>query len=226
MLLSSLVLWMLYRRSKSSLIYWYSLGLFLIALGMALALILKTTSSPLSWMGRSALYFSGIFLFIAVLVARAEARARGVELHKVIAEFTEQAKVNYELLVNTASDAIIAVDGLGRILMWNPAAEKMFGYSGSEAIGKAFFDLLINPEQVDSYEKAADTAALEGASPVSLTVELKARRRNGEEFPVSLTLVSKEQARGVAPYYYSGNQGHHRAQESGGRAEGERGKVL
>ena len=191
--ISSIWLLRLYYRSKADFLYWCCLGLMLITIGFTAGLFAAVLSDEISWLSRISLYFSGIYFIVAILVARAEAQTRGMEIHELISEFNKQAKVNYELLVNNASDAIIAVDGLGRILMWNPAAEKMFGYSRNEAIGSAFFDLIISPEHVSSYKKAVDIVALErDNTEPSMTMELKARKRNGEEFPVELTLASRK----------------------------------
>jgi len=44
-----------------------------------------------------------------------------------------------------AGDAIVAADAEGRIIFWNPAAERIFGYARSEAIGRSL-DLVI-PER-------------------------------------------------------------------------------
>ena len=69
----------------------------------------------------------------------------------------------------------------------------MFGYTRKEAVGLAFFDLINGPDEVDSYKKAMDTVSTGRDQPEApVTLELKARRRNGEEFPVSLTLARKE----------------------------------
>jgi two-component system cell cycle sensor histidine kinase/response regulator CckA len=198
--ISAFWLLLLYYRSKTDFLYWCCLGLMLITIGFTTGLFAAILSDTISWLSRLSLYFSGIYFIVAVLVARAEAQTRGVEIYELIAEFAKQAKVNYELLVNTASDAIIAVDGLGRILTWNPAAEKMFGYNRSEAIGLAFFDLIISPEHVASYKKAADTVGPGRDDPKpSVTIELKARKRNGEEFPVELTLASRKPAAEFLP---------------------------
>jgi PAS domain S-box-containing protein len=50
-----------------------------------------------------------------------------------------------EQLVLAAGDAIIAADTGGSIILWNPAAERMFGYTESEALGQSL-DLII-PER-------------------------------------------------------------------------------
>jgi PAS domain S-box-containing protein len=51
-----------------------------------------------------------------------------------------------EQLVLAAGDAIIASDASGSIVFWNPAAERLFGYTQSEALGQSL-DLII-PERL------------------------------------------------------------------------------
>ncbi|NJD53662.1 MAG: PAS domain S-box protein [Candidatus Methanoperedens sp.] len=187
----------LYSRSKADFLYWSCLGLMLITIGFTAGLFAVILSDSVSWLARIGLYFSGIYFIIAGLVARTDAQTRGMDIHELIAEFAKHANVNYEFLVNTASDAIIAVDNLGRILTWNPAAEKMFGYSRGEAVGSAFIYLLISPDDVDSYKKAAYAVDQDKENDgSSVTMELKVRRRNTEEFPVELRLASRKLSMG------------------------------
>jgi len=88
-------------------------------------------------------------------------------------------------------DAIIMVDGDSRIAFWNPAAEKMFGYAATEALGRELHALLAPPR----YRKAIDhgfagfkDTGTGGA--VGTTTELSALRKDGTEFPVELSLAA------------------------------------
>lgn len=56
------------------------------------------------------------------------------------------AAIDYQQLLSVIGDAIVVADGKGSITLWNPAAERMFGYSESEAIGRSL-DLII-PERL------------------------------------------------------------------------------
>jgi len=53
--------------------------------------------------------------------------------------------VDLELLVQAAGDAIIGADPEGKIVLWNPAAERVFGFAAPEALGQTL-DLII-PER-------------------------------------------------------------------------------
>ena len=56
-----------------------------------------------------------------------------------------ETTVDLHALVQEAGDAIIVADVQGRIVLWNPAAERLFGFTAAEAVGHSL-DLLI-PER-------------------------------------------------------------------------------
>lgn len=56
--------------------------------------------------------------------------------------------VDLEAFVRAAADAIIAADADGKILLWNPAAVRVFGFTAEEALGQSL-DLII-PERFRS----------------------------------------------------------------------------
>lgn len=51
-----------------------------------------------------------------------------------------------EALLNSASDAIVATDRDGRITVWNPGAQRIFGFAPGDAVGQTL-DLII-PENL------------------------------------------------------------------------------
>jgi PAS domain S-box-containing protein len=56
-----------------------------------------------------------------------------------------ETQVDLHALVQAAGDAIIAADVEGRIVLWNPAAERLFGFTAAEALGSSLN--LIIPER-------------------------------------------------------------------------------
>lgn len=63
-------------------------------------------------------------------------------------------------LINAVGDAVVVCDARGAITLWNPAAERMFGYTAAEAVGKSL-DLII-PDRLrkrhwDGYQKTMET---------------------------------------------------------------------
>jgi PAS domain S-box-containing protein len=63
---------------------------------------------------------------------------RNANLHRELSE----AKAFLENLIQSAEESIVAVDPAGRVVVWNPAAERMFGRSAEEARGKLLADTL------------------------------------------------------------------------------------
>jgi PAS domain S-box-containing protein len=86
---------------------------------------------------------------------------RNANLHRELSE----AKAFLENLIQSATEAIVAVDPAGRIVTWNPAAERTFGRSGDEARGKLLGDamppgVMVQLEAVLQAPRASRTAVL------------------------------------------------------------------
>jgi two-component system, sensor histidine kinase and response regulator len=95
-------------------------------------------------------------------------------------------------ITQTAPDAIVSADSDGRITYFNPAAERIFGYSSAEASGQPF--TLLMPERFHSAHRAGLKRFLvtREARIIGKSIELVGRRKNGNEFPVSLSLSAWE----------------------------------
>ena len=95
----------------------------------------------------------------------------------------EGTKQSLERLIHSAGDAIISVDGEGKIQGWNPAAERIFGWTREQAAGRPLAMLL--PEE----PYGAARAALSRAEPVT-AFEVTAKRENGRALNLAVTLSS------------------------------------
>jgi PAS domain S-box-containing protein len=93
------------------------------------------------------------------------------------------------MISNAAKDAVIIINNAGGITVWNQAAVRMFGYRETEVIGKNLHKL-IAPESFHTAHQAAFPRfrATGQGDAVGRTVELEARRKSGEVFPVELSL--------------------------------------
>ena len=94
-------------------------------------------------------------------------------------------------IAEAALDCIITVDALGRILEFNPAAERTFGISRADALHQPVSELLF-PEQLRDTHSARLRELLEHqpSDTQQQRIETLARRYNGEEFPVEMALVT------------------------------------
>jgi PAS domain S-box-containing protein len=94
----------------------------------------------------------------------------------------------YRALVESAGDPIVLANREGLITSFNPAAEGAFGYTAEEAVGQPL--TLLMPERFQEKHRAglARFLATGKARVLGSTVELSARRKDGREFPIELTL--------------------------------------
>ena len=90
-----------------------------------------------------------------------------------------------------AQDALIMMDDEGKISFWNAAAEKTFGYSAQEVMGKELHAFIAPARYYDAFKKVYGhfRATGEGAM-IGQTGELMAMRRGSVEFPVELSLAA------------------------------------
>ena len=95
-----------------------------------------------------------------------------------------------EAVLSARSDAIVAADSDGIIRFWNPGAERMFGYSRDEALGRSL-DLIV-PERLrerhwDGYRRMMATGhSRYGESDV---LAVPALRKDGTAISVEFTIV-------------------------------------
>ncbi|MGC2209696.1 MAG: PAS domain S-box protein [Candidatus Korobacteraceae bacterium] len=104
-----------------------------------------------------------------------------------------ESQSRFEGIVQSAMDAIISVDGQQRIVLFNQAAEKMFGCRASEVLGSPLDRFLpesfraIHHQHIKSFGNSGVTAR-SMVSPAVLT----ALRSDGREFPIEATISKIE----------------------------------
>ncbi len=114
-------------------------------------------------------------LLTRVRTEAAAADARGRELRR--------SESRTRLVLDSAPDAFVAIDGEGAITTWNAAAERMFGWPAGEVVGRRLREVIFPPEGRDAHEDRRRELA-STADPVRiLRVELDLQRRDGSTFP-------------------------------------------
>lgn len=108
-----------------------------------------------------------------------------------LGDLYKSEKLWRQLIANSA-DAMVIVDSTGQIVLVNPRAEEMFGYPQADLLGRPV-EMLI-PETV----RQAHLGHRQGyfdtprPRPMGYGLELAGRRRDGSEFPVSISLIPLE----------------------------------
>lgn len=93
-------------------------------------------------------------------------------------------------MLETALDAIVMMDHEGRIVEFNPAAERTFGYSRAEALGREMAALIIPPEGRDQHRAGLATYLATGHGPLlGQRIEVTALRADGSLFPAELAIT-------------------------------------
>ena len=99
----------------------------------------------------------------------------------------QRSEKRFKAILDTATDAIVSIDENQKIILFNNAAQRIFGYSGQEVIGKDLATII--PPGYGHYQFYLDRL-FENRNPdiMGKTVSLNAIRKNGEVFPVELSL--------------------------------------
>jgi sigma-B regulation protein RsbU (phosphoserine phosphatase) len=105
-------------------------------------------------------------------------------------EELRESEERTHLIVFHALDAVITIDGDGRITSWNPQAERLFGWSQEEVRGQLLSETVIPPRYREAHERGLAHFRATGEGPVlNRRIELTALHRDGREFPIELSIT-------------------------------------
>ncbi|MBI3929852.1 MAG: response regulator [Armatimonadetes bacterium] len=98
-----------------------------------------------------------------------------------------------EAILRSALDCVITMDADGRIIEFNPAAERTFGYRADQALGEPLVELLIPPAYRRAHEQGVLRFLDSGEAGLSgRRVKLRAMRADGSDFPVEIAVTCIE----------------------------------
>jgi PAS domain S-box-containing protein len=139
----------------------------------------QTPAGKVTWLSGSA-------------VALRDEAAEVVEYLGTVTDITarKQAEARRAAMLETALDAIITMDHEGRILEFNPAAERIFGHRREQALGQQLAALIIPSSQREQHYRGLSRYLETGeGSVLARRLELSAIRADGTEFPVELAIT-------------------------------------
>ncbi len=122
--------------------------------------------------------------------------SRDITARKEVEERLRESDATTRALLETAAQAVLAVDPDGTIAIANRMAGEMFGYAANELSGKPL-DLLL-PERLRMQHALhrADFACHPTPRPMGTGRDLQGLRKDGSEFPVEVSLSSVKTRRG------------------------------
>ena len=120
---------------------------------------------------------------------------RDITRRKAAEESLRESEQRLRRICDTALNAVVMIDSSGQVLYWNPAAERIFGYTSHEMLGHEVHTILTPPRHREQAMKAFPhfTTTGEGKA-VGSVLELTALRRDGTEFPIELSLATFKMA--------------------------------
>jgi PAS domain S-box-containing protein len=100
-----------------------------------------------------------------------------------------------ELILDRAHNAAVSMDEQGLVTYWNPSAERIFGRSREQALGRPVAELVIPERFREAHSQGLRRFLSEGVGPVlDRRIELSALRADGSEFPVEMTISALRDA--------------------------------
>ena len=117
---------------------------------------------------------------------------RDVTAQKQTEEAVRRSASWLRSLIATTQDAVLSIDRRGCVVLFNPAAERIFGYAAEEIVGQKVNELMAQPYAsehdgyIARYERTGEARAIGRIRSVT------AKRKNGELFPIELSVTEIE----------------------------------
>lgn len=119
----------------------------------------------------------------------------------IIRDITERSEMNralatseqrLEAILESANDAIISINSVGRVVLWNSRAGDMFGYTADEMVGEPLTAVIPERFQGGHVEGVSRVTSGGEHHVIGQTAELAGVHRDGREFPLELSLATWE----------------------------------
>jgi diguanylate cyclase (GGDEF)-like protein/PAS domain S-box-containing protein len=136
------------------------------------ARVVEAASVPVTWDGRRAI----------------QTHVRDITARRAAEDALRDSERHFRSVTASAADAIITADAANRVVFWNAAAERLFGYAADDALGRSL-SIVVPPEHRAAHEAGlARVAAGAPSGMAGRTVEVEGVRADGTRFPMELSL--------------------------------------
>ncbi|MCX7150541.1 MAG: PAS domain S-box protein [Rhodocyclales bacterium] len=134
-----------------------------------------------------------------------DGEGRITDLLGVTRDITEQksaeaelraSEARYRAVTESATDAIVTIDSAGNIVGWNPACERLFGYTAAELSGQSL--ILLLPQRFrQAHQQGLQKRLADDATPLGgKTAEVFGQRKDGSEVPLEISVARWASGRG------------------------------
>ncbi|MBI4969912.1 MAG: diguanylate cyclase [Rhodospirillales bacterium] len=124
--------------------------------------------------------------------------ARDVSAHLRAARALHDREKRLEGILNTVADGIITINKQGLIESFNPAAEKIFGFTASEVLGKSLKTMIPTPYTGRLDGHTEDELAGDWLQALEAEIETVGQRKDGQEVPLEMAVREMRQGEKVS----------------------------
>ena len=158
---------------------------------LGLGLVLKTDSVEFLAPIRERLDLLAVLLAAIIVIATLTLRGQVQPLARRLHQDQQRMRV----IIDSSHEAFIEMDQGGLVTDWNVEAERTFGWSREEAVGRNLGELIVPPALAQAHARGLAKFLSTGKGPViGKRIELPAIHRTGKEFPVEITISSLKSA--------------------------------
>ncbi len=113
--------------------------------------------------------------------------------YQKMAELASQSEALNATVLSASLDAVVTIDSNGKFIEYNQSAEEIFGYSKDQVMGESMAELIVPREFRALHHQELRRYLETGRGEVlNKRLELKGLRKNGEIFPIELTITPIE----------------------------------
>ena len=133
---------------------------------------------------------SGVIVFATFVLINAARGERADAMRRRAEQSLRVSEERNQLIVETALDGVVTMNHRGDITGWNTQAEKMFGYTRAEAVGKELANLIVPERHRQEHRDGLARYVQSGMARVlNRRLEMSALHRSGREFPVEFSIT-------------------------------------
>jgi PAS domain S-box-containing protein len=189
---SALLFWKQYNERRSDFFFWGAVALAMLSVGLSGLILQRGVGTLVGWCSRSAQYIGSAYFLIAVVRAWRAAQRTNVPVALAVANLFREAEANLRVLIETATDAIVAFDESGRVLLWSGAAEQLLSYPKEEVLGHGLGGLLGCEAAVERWTAQQGLpGSTDGIVRLDQNLQADVRRRDGTTFTAELSASAR-----------------------------------
>lgn len=153
-----------------------------------------------SWRQHASLFAGGVLAMLILLGTAATLLARELARDEELTAALAESEARMQGIIYSAMDAIITVDEEQRVVLFNPAAERMFACSAADALGESL-DRFIPAKYREAHRVHVAQFGRDAAQNRAMGErgEIYGLRASGEEFPIDAS-ISRVEAGGKRLY--------------------------